>query len=193
MVTSYDIVVSYKQHKPSKKPIRIPSEETYRNRLGVKSLYIIDRTSGYFNTIYSNLNLDLYIKCGFELFKTFNYTMLLHPKILERYKKNDKTLKRLVKTSNNRIFDSFTDINLPLRNYCKKYVGKQKLIITAYLQNEIDSIIVVYCIHNKLVTFNDIEEDYLYNIFNQYDDWVRLMFRFEDYIEELDKENRFED
>ena len=190
MITSYDIYLSYNKAKKSK---RISTEEKYRNRLSEKSLWNIDRASGYFNTLYSNIDIDTYMKYGFDTFKTFNYNMLLNPKIINYYKSNDKRLKRTIKTSKVRIKRSFDILDMPLLNYCKLYKDRQNMLLSNYLLNKIDSVIVVYCIYNKLISFNDVEESYLYNIFNQYNDWVRLMYKYEDYIEELDKEKRIED
>ena len=191
MVTPYQVYVSYRKAKPSKKEPRIPSEEIYRNRLGTKTLWFLDRCAGYFNTIYSNIDIDTYMKIGFDTYKNFTYRQLLEPKVLNAYKILDKRRKRTVKTSNNSILNSFGYIELPLLNYCKLLDGKQKQILSDYNKGYIDSVIVVYCMHHKLVTFNDIEEDYLYNIVNQYNDWVKLMFKFEKYIEELDTERKF--
>jgi len=192
MVTPYQVYVAYRKAKPTKKAIKIPSEQVYRIRLGADTLWCIDRCAGYFNTIYSNINLDMYMQCGFKVFKAFPYKQLINQKVLVKYKQLDKIKKRTIKTSNNKIFDSFQHIKLPLLNYCKEYKYKQKKILSDYNSGDIDTIIVVYCMHHKLVSFSDIEEDYLYNIYNQYNDWVKLMFRFEPYIEELDTENRFE-
>jgi len=128
---------------------------------------------------------------GFKTYKNFAYRQLLEPKVLNAYKIYDKRRKRTVKSSNNLILNSFSCVDVPLLNYCKLYDGKQKQILSDYNTGRIDSVVVVYCMHHKLVTFNDIEEDYLYNIVNQYNDWVKLMFKFESYIEELDTERKF--
>jgi hypothetical protein len=191
MVTSYQVYIAYRMAKPSKKEPRIPTEENYRNRLSVKTLWNIDRCAGYFNTIYSNIDLDVYMKIGFDTYKTFSYKQILESKILDAYKLYDKRKKRLVKSSKDFIFDSFKHIDVPLLNYCRLMDQKQKLILSDYNKGYIDSVIVVYCMHHKLVTFNDIEEQYLYNIVNQYNEWVKLMFTFEEYIEELDTERKF--
>ncbi len=192
MVTPYEVYVSYRKAKPTTKTIKIPSEQVYRNRLGVNTLWNIDRCTGYFNTIYSNIDLDTYMQCGYKVFKSFPYKQLINQKVLTKYKQLDKTRKRTVKTSNDRITESFKYIDKPLLNYCKDMISKKKRILYDYTLGRVDSVIVMYCIHHKLVSFDDIEEDYLYNIYNQYNKWVKLMFKYEYYIEELDKEKRFE-
>jgi hypothetical protein len=193
MITPYDVYVAYRKSKISQKNPIILSEQKYRNRLSIKTLWNIDRCSDYFNTIYSNIDINTYMDIGYKIYKNFTYKQILEPKILESYKVYDKRKKRTIKTSNDLIFNSFQFINLPLLNYCKLMNQNQKQILLDYNKGYIDSIIVVYCMYNKIVSFNDIEEQYLYNIINSYNEWVSLMFNYEDYIEKLDKENRIED
>jgi len=188
MITSYDVYKLYRQLK-SNNP-KIPSENVYRKRLSLKSLLNIDRLSQYFNTIYSNVNPELYLKYGFSLWKTFNYAKFLDNRILEKYQQQDKIIKRSIKVSKDDIDTSFNYINIPLYRYCKKYDNNQKLIITDYIFNRINSVIIMYCIKNKYIDFSDIETEMLYHIFNNYDDWMKLMYKNYKYIELLDNKQK---
>lgn len=188
MITSYDVYKLYRQLK-SNNP-KIPSENVYRKRLSLKSLLNIDRLTQYFNTIYSNVDPKLYFKYGFSLWKTFNYAKFLDDRILEKYKQQDKIIKRSIKASKDNIDTSFNYITTPLYRYCKEYDNNQKHIITDYLFNRINSVIIMYCIKNKYIDFNDIETELLYHIFNNYDDWMKLMYKNYKYIELLDNKQK---
>ena len=186
MITPYNVYCVYRKVKAGNKKYNLPTEEKYRNRLSTSSLLEIDRCSQYFNTLYSNINLEIYMKCGFQVYKTFSFQKFLDPKILEKYKSVDKRLKRNINISKEYIDNSFNCINMPLYKYCRQYVGQRKKIIDDYLFNRIHGMIVVYCMRFNLISFIDDEECYFYNINNNYDEWIKKMYSVKKYIEDID-------
>ena len=186
MITPYHVYCAYRKAKANGKKYRLASEDTYRNKISTISLLEIDKCSQYFNTLYTNINLELYMVCGFKVYKGFSFQKFLDPKILEEYKLTDKRIKRNVDVSKEDIDASFKCIGMPLYKYCKCTLGQKKLIIDDYQFNRIHGVIVVYCIKFKLVSFMDDEEDYFYNIINQYDKWLNKMYSCKNYIESVD-------
>jgi len=188
MITSYDIYCAYNKAKGKK---CLP-EDKYRNRMAEKTLINIDKCAQYFNTIYSNIDPDVYMQCGCKLWKTFGPSKFLDERIIEEYKNQDKRIKRTVRTSGERIRNSFKHIGMPLDEYCAfiDTSTRRYRIISDYIKNKVDSVIIVYCLYNRLLRFNDLEREYLYNILNNYDEWVSLMYKYEDLIEQLNEEYR---
>jgi hypothetical protein len=190
MITPYDVYCAFNKARNK----RIVSEEKYRNRLSEKNLLQIDKTAMYFNTVYSNIDLDMYMQCGLKLWKTFNPSRFLDERIIEEYKNQDKRYKRSINVSKEDIDRSFEYIGMPLDEYCSIISSSYKdhLIISGYIKNKIHSVIVVYCLYNRLIRFDDLHRDYVYNILNNYDEWVSLMYKWEDYIKQKNEEYRNE-
>jgi hypothetical protein len=188
MITPYDVYCAFNKARNK----RIVSEEKYRNRLSEKNLLQIDKTAMYFNTVYSNIDLDMYMQCGLKLWKTFNPSRFLDERIIEEYKNQDKRHKRSINVSKEDIDRSFEYIGMPLDEYCSVISSSYKdhLIISGYIKNKIHSVIVVYCLYNRLIRFDDLHRDYVYNILNNYDEWVSLMYKWEDYIKQKNEEYR---
>jgi hypothetical protein len=191
MITPYDVYCAYNNARNK----RTFSEEKYRNRLSDKNLLQIDKTAMYFNTVYSNIDLDMYMQCGFKLWKTFNPSRFLDERIIEEYKNQDKKFKRTIKVTKEDIDSSFEYIGMPLDEYCHLISSSYKnhLIISGYIKNRIHSVIIVYCLYNRLIRFDDLQRDYVYNILNNYDEWVSLMYKWEDYIKQKNEEYRNEE
>ena len=188
MTTPYDVYVAYVTARQIRKPksSKPLTEEKYRNRLSSKNLEIIDLLSGFFNTIYSNINPTMYMLCGFKIFKTFKYSNFLNEKILDEFIREDKRQKRNLDVTEDDIHKSFNHINMPLKDYCKLMDGIQKMIITDYLLNNIHGSIIVYCMFKKLISFSSLEKNYIYYIDNNFNDYLKSMFKREQLIKELD-------
>jgi len=164
--------------------------------MSIDSLLNLDKAAMYFNTVYSNLDLDLYMECGAALWKTFNPKRFLDEKILEKYKQLDKLKKRIISVTKEDIDNSFEYMNAPLKVYCSiiDLIDNRYSIISGYLKNKIHTTIIVYCLYHRYIKFDDIDKMYIYYILNQYSEWVSCMLSIEDYIKEKDLEytKRFE-
>jgi hypothetical protein len=155
----------------------------------------LEKLTGYFNTTFSNIDIDKYMECGFQLWKTFSYHMFLRRNIIEMYKEQDKLKKRRIKKDMDRINDSMDFIiervgdlkrngYNTLETYCKIKQGEMRLIVADYLKNDVDPLIFVYCIYYKYIKLTDIEREYCYTIVNRYRDLLDQMFEVEAFIKE---------
>ena len=202
-ITEWDVYVAYRRAKSlqSGKGFRLPKDpdDFLATKMTVKNREFLDRATGYFNTTWSNVNLDNYMECGCDLYKTFSYHMFLRPNILSHYIEKDKQLKRKVKADTLAIDASFDFINGYMKNvpkiegysnlqfYCKGKNGERKKIITDYLEGKVDSVLLTYCIYYKYIKLTDIEREYCYNVVNRYRDFLEQMFNVEEYIKSKDK------
>ncbi len=205
MYTDYDIYVAFRaaQANSKGKAFRLPSDwETFKkNRMSKVNFENLTKITGYFNTKWSNLNIDTYMECGFTLYKTFSYTMFFNRPVIDLYIENDKQLKRRIKKNKKNIDTSFNIVNSiigintlngynKLQMICKLKEGEQKKVIDLYLHNKFDSLLFVYCIYYKYIKLTDIEREQCYNIVGKYRDLLQLMLgEIEEYIR--DKENEF--
>ena len=107
MITEQDVYVAYRRAKSNQsgKGFRLPKDwdEFYATKMTKKNREFLDRTTGYFNTTWSNVNLDNYMTCGCDLYKTFSYHMFLRPNIIRHYIEQDKRIKRRIGISKDSI------------------------------------------------------------------------------------------
>jgi len=204
MVTEQDVYIAYRKAKSlqSGKGFRLPKDfdEWYNTKLTETNRSHLSRMAGFFNTTLSNINIDIYMECGFELFKTFSYHMFLSPKVLQHYIDKDKRKKRRISASMTGISDSFAYIRSQmkdqkviegytmLQSYCKTREGDRKLILNDYMRNFIDPLVVVYCLYYKYLILTDIEREYMYPISNRYRELLTQMFEVEKFIKEKENE-----
>jgi len=204
MVTEQDVYIAYRKAKSlqSGKGFRLPKDfdEWYNTKLTETNRCHLSRMAGFFNTTLSNINIDIYMECGFELFKTFSYHMFLSPKVLQHYIDKDKRKKRRISASMTGISDSFAYIKSQmkdqkviegytmLQSYCKTREGDRKLILNDYMRNFIDPLVVVYCLYYKYLILTDIEREYMYPISNRYRELLTQMFEVEKFIKEKENE-----
>ena len=199
MITDYDVYVAFRKAQAfsKNKPYRLPKNwDVFKNsRLSDKNLQFLQTITDYFNTKWSNISIDKYMECGFELFKNFSYHQFLKRNVIDLYIEKDKIRKRIIKQKKSDIRKSFEHIkslNLsPIKNYsvletyCKLKDNQQKKIIKDYLLNKIDPVLFVYCLYYKFFQLTDIEKELVYNITNNYRKYLVIMFKQKKFIEEL--------
>ena len=181
------------------KAYRLPKcWDTFKqNRMSVKNRDSLDLITGYFSTKWSNIDIDTYMECGFDIYKTFSYHMFFKQNILDLYIERDKQKKRRIKASKEDIDLSFDLVNDTLKElkvsvdgynnlqlYCKLHIDNQKTVVHDYLMNRIDPITFIYCIYYKYITLKDEDREKCYNIVNRYRELLPLMFEIEKYIKE---------
>lgn len=188
-MTPYELYVAYAQAKAtsSGKKLVLATEAKFLDRLSVVNREILIKTTGYFNTVFSNVNPYSYMLCGFSLWKTFGYSKFLNENIITEYITYDKRQKRDLGSTHESINRSMEYINKPLREYCREGVDDKKRIISDYLLNKIDASIVVYCLFKKYVKFDEFDKGYITIIYNNYDRLLNTVIQMESEIEKIDR------
>ncbi len=203
MITEEDVYVCYRKAKSLQtgKGFRIPKDwdSHFNTKMKDQTRNLLIKAAGYFNTTWSNVDIQTYMEVGCRLYATFSYHMFFKPQVLSEYISQDKRQKRLIKANIEKIDESFDHINewliykgfhssdyTNLQLYCKCKDGEVKTIVADYLKNLIDPVLLSYCIFFKYIKLTDIEREYCYNVVNRYRDVLEQMFRVEDEIKRRD-------
>lgn len=172
MITNKDVYISFRraQGNSSGRGFRIPKDwDQFLEKMNPNNLKWLNYATMYFNTTYSNIDLDVYMSCGFELWKGFTYKHLLNEKVINLYIHKDKVCKRKIEVTHQEIKDSFDNIfdymlDKPIRpgyselqNFCKFRDGEIRVCVNMYVQGNIDSITLAYCVNKGYINLTDDE------------------------------------
>jgi len=183
MVTPGDVYMSF-----------IRQKEIYHNkklnpnisRLSKENFDKLQKMADYFSTIYQNIDMDVYIATGFELWKTFNISKIDDKRIFEKYKSNDKRKKRnFSNISTEEIEKSITYIHSNYGNlfeYCKNDVIIRRPI-NDYIHNKIDGLTLIFLVEKKYIrSFNEEEKPLISYIISNYTDMKHRMYKYYEYL-----------
>lgn len=202
MITPYQVYCAFRraQSLSTGKPYRLPkSWEAQMAKMSEPNLRSLERTAGYFNTTYSAVDLEEYMKCGFELYKGFTYTSLLKKEVLQHYIQKDKVKKRKVNASKEDIDNTFENIHdylndvecrkgySKLQSFCKDREGEVRKIINLYNKGLIDQMTFIYCINKKYIVLTDDERALIPYISQRYRDLLDNLYDVIEYIQEKEK------
>jgi len=184
----YDVYKKFKiqEYISKNKEIKIPKEKNL-NRLSKENYEKLQMITDYFNTIWQNINPDIYFEIGFKKWKSFNISKIDDNRIFQSYKIIDKKLKtnfnninkETIKKSINFLKDNEI---LSILLFDNNYVVKK--IVFFYLQNKIDSIVLCYFIENYKIKLSNEEKDYIPYFMENYSEIKYRMYYFEDFIKE---------
>lgn len=166
----YDIYKAFKEveGEVKGKEFKILAEAAFAGRISAKNFELIKKVTDLFNTRFSNVNLKEYLRCGFHHFKSFDYDKVFREIVLNEYIARDARNKRNIKEPISKILSDMKYINRPLDYYLREVDGNRRVILTDYIQNNIGSTIVVYCIWRNLFKPTEEEWEYMSNIKNNY-------------------------
>lgn len=143
-----------KNPKNSIEKIKTKNEKNYKN---LKTITL------WFNTKWQNIDIEEYFNCGFELYKSFSYYKFLDDNIIKLYIQKDKIKKYEDNINKKEILNSFKFIknynvknNLKdLKEYCLVKDGYEPLIIKEYVKNNINLIVLMYCVLKKYLSLEN--------------------------------------
>ncbi len=172
MITEFDVYAAFRraQANANDRGYRLPKNwNSFKERMNKKNSEWLYKATVYFNTTYSNVNIDEYMACGFELWKGFTYKHFCDPRVIELYIQKDKIKKRKLSSSKEEIENSFSFISnylnekpsrpgyTQLQNFCKFRNGEVREIINMYNRSKVDSLTVTYCILKRYIVLTDDE------------------------------------
>ncbi len=182
MHTEIDIVNAYKKVK-NQRPIKTISKITDSNLQNVINL------TNLFNTRWSNINIDEYMKCGIELWKGFSYSKFLNAKVIKKYISNDKKYKRnsVTREKLEKSFEYLKNNNyISLSKYCDDKVDGICKPIYDYIHNDINRILMEYILLNKMIKPNEIELMYVSSLLQNKKDANQRVKSFGRYIKKME-------
>jgi len=185
MYTASDIYIKFKEIEGIYK--NIPSVSySGMGKLSNENRNKLQKIADYFNTIWQNIDIDEYLKVGFENWKSFNINKIDDDRIIEKYKRKDKK-KRINYDviSNNEILKSIDYIKQNYENiinYCddNNFVRRP---VQDYIYGKIDVIVLIFLIENKYLHMIGSEEKmFLSYVYDNYEIIKYKMYEKYDFI-----------
>lgn len=196
-ITVEEVYANFRKAQSSSKnrPYRLPKDfnKFFESRMSKANKDSLIMATQFFNTKWVNVDPFRYFECGFELYKSFTYSMFFKPNIINLYKQRDKMLKRDLNDVKSGILNSARYVkdymikeNMPnLSAYCRTKIGDRSLVFHHYMANKIDKFFVVFLIKNGFFIINDDERPLMPYISEQYRDIVALMEESNGFIEKV--------
>lgn len=172
MTTDWDVYCAFRkaQANANNRGYRLPKDwKACKAKMTAKNVEWLDEATKHFNTRLSNIDIDRYMECGFDLWKGFTYKQFLNDKVIEHYIHKDKIQKRKLDISRTEIDRTFAFIqswmaDKPLRpgygqlqSFCKFRDGQIRAIVSLYNLGKIDALTFTYCLMRKYIVFDDDE------------------------------------
>jgi hypothetical protein len=201
-MNAYELYVLYRKTKDLfdrksyiTKKVIIP--KTFPKSMKESTIKKYEKLSGLFKTRWTSINPKEYFEAGFEYRKTFSPDNFFDEEVMKIYIANDKSKKRRLKSSKEAlvktgkfIMDFLKDKEykgfLPLQFYCNCKEGKQKIIISHYLKNEVDGLFIVYCIKKDYLKLTDEEREKIPHIVDNFNAARKELKELEGFIEKIE-------
>ncbi|KFZ25552.1 MAG: hypothetical protein KQ78_02240 [Candidatus Izimaplasma bacterium HR2] len=182
-ISDYDVYCAFRraQANAAGRGYRLPQDwGSFKEKMAKQNSEWLYKATVYFNTTYSNIDLDGFMSCGFELWKGFTYKHFCDRRVLELYIQKDKIKKRKLESTHVEITNSFKFIeeyltNKPhrsgysqLQNFCKFREGEVRNIISIYNRGKIDTMTIMYCLVHRYLIMTDDERTLMPYISQRY-------------------------
>lgn len=129
----------------------------------------------FFNTKWTDIDLERYFHCGFELFPNFTYVNFLNDKIIKLYIQKNKVEKFHTELNRKTLLKTFKylktyfkehNIN-SLQEFCSIKEEFEHILIREYIKGNIDPYTLIYCILRKYAQLSVEEKQRIYDIINK--------------------------
>lgn len=178
MIEMYDVYVKFRQAQSRflNRPYRLPKdfESFVKKRMSDANRKNLEKATQYFNTKWSNIDIERYFDYGFELFgKGFSYSRFLDSRLVKYYIDKDKNLKRESDNVAEGLKKSIVFVKKwinknckeskisPITIYCNKSDEKVRLPIKHYLKNDIHRLFLTWLIREGYFHPKDYEINYI--------------------------------
>lgn len=204
MITDYDVYVAFRkaQGNANGRGFRLPKnwEEFRHRKMSEVNRTQLDKAALYFNTTYSNIDIDMYMACGFEIWKGFTYAKFLHQKVIDLYIHKDKVKKRSLEVTHREVETTFNNIHdwlqgqperpgyTQLQNFCKFRAGEVRIIINMYVQGKIDVMTLAYCVNRNYINLTDDERALSPYLVQRYRDLLEYLEDVKPFIQQKERE-----
>ncbi len=180
------------------RPYKLPKDFEYycQTKMSPNNRENLEKLARNFSTRWQNIDIDKYMRYGFELFgKTFTYAKFLDRRLLKLYIEKDKNEKREVKIEKRTIIESAkfvkkfirsvqvepTDIP-PLVQYGRLQIGRLSAAVSHYLTNRIDKYFLVWLIDQGVVRLTDQDRAMIPLIVDNYREYLEKVKRIETFM-----------
>lgn len=203
MITEQDVYFAFRkaQANANDRGFRMPKDwDAFLAKMSEQNRNWLRQATIYFNTKYSNIDLDRYMECGFEVWKSFSYKHLLHDKVIQLYIQKDKIKKRQMEVTHREIEQTFNNIadylaDKPrrpgynqLQNFCKFREGELRICINKYVQGEVDVMTLTYCVNRGYIQLTDDERALSPYLVQRYRELIENLKDVKPFIQEKESE-----
>ena len=137
-------------------------DQHLEKKFSIKNKEALLMATKFFNTKWVNIDVYKFMKCGFELFKTFTYVKFFDTRVINFYIERDKNLKREMTFNKDLIVKSVKFVkrylkenSITLSDYCKQQEGHTKVIVNHYISNNIDKYFFSWLVNRGILKLND--------------------------------------
>lgn len=197
MIKDQDVYFAFRKAQSNSKNrgFRMPKDfDAFLSKMSPMNREWLQRTTICFNTKWLNIDLEQYMACGFEIWKSFTYKYMLHEKVIQLYIHKDKTRKRKIEVTHRNIETTFYNIydflqDKPqrpgykqLQNFCKFREGEVRTCINMYVRGKIDSVTMSYCVNKGYINLTDDERALSPYLVQKYRDMLDLLEEIKPFI-----------
>lgn len=164
MLDEQDIYICFRTVQSSKlnRPCRIPKDwnKHFETKFKPEQREALRKMKRYLATTWSNIDLEKYFACGFELYKTFSYHQFFYPQVLNLYIQKEKNVKRKTANIKAEFIKSAKYVKMMMlkENICsfKQYYsqrnGVKYVVVSDYIKNNVSSHFLSYLIYKGLIS-----------------------------------------
>jgi hypothetical protein len=185
------------QANSNNRGFRMPKDfdKHFNTKMSEKNREALTLAVKYFNTKWSRIDPFRFMKCGFELFKSFSYTKFFDRRVLNLYIQKDKHIKRDAELCKGKMTDSALFVLKymkenkisSLSRYCMMKTGAISYPVKHYIDNSIDKFFVVWLVTLGLLDIDDDNRALVPYIVEQYRDILSDLDNISGYLSKLKK------
>lgn len=170
MTTELDVYRAFRKAQSSfnNRGFRLPKDwvKYFSEKLTDSQQYMLTRASKYFSTVWSDIDINMYFECGFELYPKLNYHLFFKKQIMDLYKRKDKALKNDNRNMKMNIVKSSIfvktymmgrDYRHLFNDYCKLTIDGRHVIVDHYLQNKVNGYFLSWMVAEGYLNIYDYE------------------------------------
>ena len=192
MVNNKDIYINYRLAKGYRLPKDISAAIS---RLSEKNQEALDIAAKYFSTKWHNIDISIFMKCGFEIIPKFSYTDIFNTKVMRYYIQRDKEKKWHTKMSKENIVNSLKFVknynkNNNIKNvmhYCNMYDNGKKIIVDHYMKNKVCKYFILWLYLIDYLNIDDEDMKFLPDILSHQNELVNELKTIKDFLLKLKK------
>lgn len=173
MYTEWDVYIAFRKAQSNFKnrPYKLPKDwESKFQSFSKQNQDALTKAAQYFSTKWHNIDIDKFMKLGFELFEhKFTYTKFFDNRLLNYYINRDKNEKRNIQLSKQKIIESakwikeymkqYNGNGSLLLKYCNMHNNNQKVAVEHYLKGYIDGYFLAWLVHRGYLQLQEIEKN----------------------------------
>lgn len=176
MLDEQDIYICFRTVQGSvlNRPYRIPKDwnNHFENKMKPEQRETLRKMKRYLATTWSNVDLEKYFMCGFELYKGFSYHQFFNPQVINLYITKQKNLKRKCSNIKADFVESAKYVKKKmielkintLKEYCGLKNGFQYLAVEDYIKGKINQYFFGYLIYSGCLSRNVFDDDQIQEI-----------------------------